>query len=333
MDFHAISQRFIDMMRSKNSQNASQPPETYPFYHEVRQMSQHPWMYEDPELQDYALSILPLDKLFQDASELEKEGDGSWGYQDYVIQALLKWFKREFFVWVNQPPCEKCGGETHMTGNGPPNEEEKWNGVRNVELYQCNVCGNNQRFPRYNRIRALLDSRKGRCGEWANSFTFLCRALGSRARWIWNAEDHVWTEVYSNKQQRWVHVDSGEESFDEPLIYEQGWGKKMSYCLGFGIDSVRDVSHRYIRHPENGLPRDRCPESVLQQALHEINIDFRSRLTDSERKALEEEDKREKDELDGYMRPVSQVTPTNTDLPARQTGNAEWKEKRGEAGK
>lgn len=109
-----------------------------------------------------------------------------------------------------------------MTGNGPPNEEEKWNGVRNVELYQCNVCGHNQRFPRYNRIRALLDSRKGRCGEWANCFTFLCRALGSRARWIWNAEDHVWTEVYSNKQQRWVHVDSGEESFDEPLIYEQG---------------------------------------------------------------------------------------------------------------
>ncbi|EPY49381.1 peptide N-glycanase [Schizosaccharomyces cryophilus OY26] len=331
MNFQAITERFVNIMRQKAAQpsDASRPPESFAFYHQIRQLSQEPWTYEDSELQDLAMSILPLERLFEEATKREKEGDGSWNYQDYLIQSLLTWFKREFFSWVNSPKCERCQSDTNLVGACGPNLEESFQGCNNVEIYQCNSCSHQQRFPRYNKVRPLLFSRKGRCGEWACCFTFLCRALGTRTRWVWNAEDHVWTEIYSYKQNRWVHVDSCEESFDQPLIYEQGWGKKMSYCIGFSIDSVRDVSNRYIRNPENGNPRNRCPESVIGHAIKLLNEEFRSSLSEKDRSKLLDEDKREEEELLSYR--TKGDVPSSA-LPARQTGSEGWKHERGEAG-
>lgn len=53
--------------------------------------------------------------------------------------------------------------------------------------------------------------------------------------------DHVWTEIYSVSQRRWLHCDSCENVCDKPLLYEVGWGKKLAYVLAFSKDQVRQM--------------------------------------------------------------------------------------------
>jgi peptide-N4-(N-acetyl-beta-glucosaminyl)asparagine amidase len=117
-----------------------------------------------------------------------------------------------------------------------------------VEVYRCPKCPTQTRFPRYNHPLALLDSRRGRCGEWANCFTLMCRACGYDARLVSDWTDHVWTECFSTDADRWVHMDACETRYDAPLMYEAGWSKKLSYIIAFSDDECVDVTRRYTRN-------------------------------------------------------------------------------------
>jgi peptide-N4-(N-acetyl-beta-glucosaminyl)asparagine amidase len=59
----------------------------------------------------------------------------------------------------------------------------------------------------------------------------------------------VWVELWSPARSRWVHADAceGPGAFDTPLMYEAGWGKKLSFIIAVGEDHVVDVSRRYTR--------------------------------------------------------------------------------------
>jgi hypothetical protein len=55
--------------------------------------------------------------------------------------------------------------------------------------------------------------------------------------------------------QRWLHLDPAETAMDTPLLYEAGWGKKLTYVVAASKDEVVDVTKRYTKKYDEVLAR------------------------------------------------------------------------------
>ncbi|KAK3717515.1 hypothetical protein QZH41_013778, partial [Actinostola sp. cb2023] len=280
-------------------------------------------------------------------SQNSKEGqDKGIHVRDCLILVLLDWFKKEFFKWIDSPECGPCKTQSKFDGIVPPtSEEERW-GAGNVESYRCPKCHHLDRFPRYNHPAKLLETRKGRCGEWANCFTLLCRCLGYESRHVVDWTDHVWTEVFSESQQRWLHCDACEGTCDKPLLYEAGWRKQLTYIIAFSREQIFDVTWRYsVNHDQVRLRRQEVTENWLvtmitkmtQQVHYKYQtpgIDVRSGPFTTLQQRIPEErvqmlQARAMKELIEFM---TSKSVCDDELQGRTSGSLAWRTRRGELG-
>ncbi|XP_031134400.1 peptide-N(4)-(N-acetyl-beta-glucosaminyl)asparagine amidase [Sander lucioperca] len=303
------------------------------FFVTLQSNFQHVMLYENPELQQKARSHIPHQQLSSAAEHKLKEAkeadpECKLGIEDFLVLELLRWFKQDFFSWVDCLPCSGCKGPTQNASSlSPSTDDIRW-GAQRVENHYCQSCRLSTRFPRYNNPEKLLETRRGRCGEWANCFTLCCRALGLEARYIWDSTDHVWTEIYSVSQRRWLHCDSCENGCDKPLLYEVGWGKKLAYVLAFSKDQVVDVTWRYsCKHPEVLSRRTRVQEAWLLHTINGLNASRQQYLSSDRKKELTE---RLLVELVEFISPKK---PKPGELGGRNSGSLAWRTARGETRK
>ena len=230
-------------------------------------------------------------------------------YNHYFVRELLSWFKTEFFTWCDKPKCLHCKeSKIDFLKNDTPNVEEIEGVASRTEVYSCSNCQRNIRFPRYNKISKLCETKTGRCGEWANIFGSILHYFKFSVRFIDNFEDHVWNEFWSESQKRWIHVDSCENAFDTPLIYEQGWKRNLIYVLGYSSSGVFDVTKRYVKNFI--LITERRKDNDIFKLSKLVSIDI-----------IEQND---------LNRLQLEYNFDNEDYKERESGSIDWKVSRGE---
>lgn len=319
-----MEQQHLAMLQAKLSRL---PPKL----HNQASSLQNVLRYESRQLQHQALNEIPVCSIDTCTS--------SESYELSFMKQLVRWYKHGFFSWTNAPRCDHCHStNTKIIGGAKPTPEEEYFLAHQVEVAQCSSCGQQTRFPRYNDPAKLLETRTGRCGEWANCFTLICRSLGYEARHVHDWTDHVWTEIFSDSAQRWIHVDSCEAAVDSPLMYETGWGKKLTYCIGFARDHVVDVTRRYTKKFEKELlpRRTACKEEELKHALSALDefalerslVQYTAQQIAMRRKHMEHRASEEKAQFEvgsvKALKPEEEV--------GRTSGDAAWREQRGELG-
>jgi len=302
--------------------------------------------YDDPNALDKALDAIDLANIYENVERRERESTNpALSYDDFVVLELLRYFKHDFFKWVNSPSCQCGSSEVVNSGIKRPDPSNNPDEISIIEVYRCQKCNQYVEFARINNPVSLLSTRLGRCGEWVNCFLLILTALigdgKDRIRYVWNNEDHVWCEYYSFGLKKWVHLDPCEGVFDEPLLYCENWGKRMSYVIGFNKYSVVDLSKKYITKAKQIKQLDVVNPTKVKNSIRFHNVKkadeylatARSNKLENELWRLLYTDvfvprSRELEDL-GIAKP----TPSLSDLPkGRQTGSATWTQARGEDG-
>ena len=226
------------------------------------------------QLKEDLISVIPYDELGNDDEE--------------NLTVLTKWFKEKFFVFVRGLKCTNCNSDSNVVGATHPTPYEMEGLCSNTEIHRCNSCGNQMRFPRYNCVNRLIQTRCGRCAEFANTFTGILLALDFDARIVLDQTDHLWTEVWLESKKRYVHVDPCENIIDAPYVYETGWGKKLNWIFSFGKHDMLDVTKKYTKnYAEVPKRRTSVSEEWLEKFVLTRRELYRKGLTKKENRALD----------------------------------------------
>ncbi|UCE37433.1 MAG: hypothetical protein JSW00_18570 [Thermoplasmata archaeon] len=167
------------------------------------------------------------------------------------------------YNYTTDPPFDKNYGVPPPTGkfwrdwlfyfndSGYPLLKEKLEGAYTLweAISRCNSwISGSMRFTSDITERPIQPVRiyrkhYGRCGEYQDMRNAIARAgLIPSTCTLNTAEDHVWNEFWD---KRWIHWDG---AVDNPMMYENGWGKKISSVWNTRGDSdIWSVSKKYTK--------------------------------------------------------------------------------------
>ena len=193
------------------------------------------------------------------------------------LKSFAVWFRNEFPYYYDN--CIFCKNKRSnlQYGSVYPSKEEIEFQARITELYYCSMCNNTTRFPRFNSVHKVLDTRRGRCGEYSMLMLRMLNLLGWTTRWVSDFADHVWVEVGIG-QNKFIHLDPCEASVNENLIYE-GWGKAINYIFAYSLDEpyIEDVTSSYTSNYSLSLQRresDGISTTIVEQFLADAKIEL-----------------------------------------------------------
>mmetsp|Transcript_95598 Transcript_95598/g.274376 ORF Transcript_95598/g.274376 Transcript_95598/m.274376 type:complete len:541 (+) Transcript_95598:210-1832(+) len=191
------------------------------------------------------------------------------------------------------PIADTCVAEGKSVSVGRlacrPEEDSTDHGCVFAELRSC-TSKDCDPFFEYARLQApipLLQTRTersqvlGRCEEFSRLSHALFASLGYGVRYILDFTDHVWIEVRlkstsDERQQTWVHADPSENVLDQPLMYETGWGKKLTMIFAVSPWQVEHVTARYTADYEATVERRRFSDETMANALNAVNTRLRT---------------------------------------------------------
>lgn len=291
-------------------------------------------------LKDFDLvnSTLPIRKFLEEISAAQRTDKelAKLDHNELLVVKLLDYFKNNFFTWVDAIECENCNGKKcslfDVYNSNQATLEEISNNVSTIEIYKCDDCKKTYRFPRYNNPKRLLQTRKGRCGEWANCFAFILHCLNIQTRIVYCSTDHVWVEFYNQTERRWIHADPCENVIDNELLYQHGWGKVIDLVIARGEFEVRDVTWRYTgKWIETCNDRKKkFDEKKLADIFNSCNSSIQKNLSSSQRKQLTE---MWLAELVEFIRmPGQEVILPKKATSGRLSGSIAWRMSRAEIG-
>ena len=85
-------------------------------------------------------------------------------------------------------------------------------------------------------------------------------------------------QVFIPEWNRWIHCDPCENTCDKPLMYEQGWKKKLSLIVAASAEEVVDVTWRYsvdrqgVGERRNVMFEERWLEETLKNLNNTLSI-------------------------------------------------------------
>lgn len=287
-NFNSLNYYLNNFLPSLVAESAEFTRDAQNIIHHISTLHSFITKFSKDEISANIISIIPFDRFD------EFEGDKK-------VLEIVKWFKEDFFTLVKNVNCHHCGSETkRLNQNGGVSKEEAKNLASYCELHKCTKCGAITRFPRYNDVCKLIETRKGRCGEFSNVFGAILKTLDFDVRLACDLNDYIWVEYWSDEKGKYVHVDPCENIIDAPLTYEKDWGKKETWVIAVGESQCADVTAKYTQNVEDCIHRRSplCPEEWYAKYIKFKNEEFLNSIEDEdEHKIIIERQQKDSDAM------------------------------------